>query len=75
MDIWRVLRPQANDREMLIVGRVVVVVMVGVGIAWMPNVQRKFIRIIGQAYSSSMFALPEKFTSVSFEAAFCDILI
>ncbi|XP_066930269.1 sodium/mannose cotransporter SLC5A10-like [Clytia hemisphaerica] len=40
MDIWRVLRPKANDKEMLMVGRVVVVVMVGIGIAWMPNVSQ-----------------------------------
>jgi len=46
MDIWRVVRPKANDREMLIVGRVVVVVMVGIGIAWMPNVSRKSRHVI-----------------------------
>ena len=57
MDIWRVLRPQANDREMLIVGRVVVVAMVGVGIAWIPNVSRKFIRIKGQVYSPPCLSL------------------
>lgn len=42
MDIWRVARPKATEKEMLLVGRCVVVVMVGVGIAWMPNVSREY---------------------------------
>ena len=41
MDIWRVLRPKASNRELLIVGRVVVLVLVAVGIAWIPIVSRK----------------------------------
>lgn len=39
IDIWKVLRPKARDRELLWVGRIVVVALVGVGIAWVPVVQ------------------------------------
>ncbi|XP_069044532.1 sodium/glucose cotransporter 2 [Lepisosteus oculatus] len=39
MDIWTRLRPQARDRELMIVGRVWVLVIVSVSIAWIPVVQ------------------------------------
>jgi len=36
MDVWRMLRPSASDRQVVVVGRVTVVVMCAVGIAWIP---------------------------------------
>ncbi|XP_063159133.1 sodium/glucose cotransporter 2 isoform X1 [Candoia aspera] len=39
MDIYKRLRPQANDKELLIVGRVWILLLVGVSIAWIPVVQ------------------------------------
>ncbi|XP_053116752.1 sodium/glucose cotransporter 2 isoform X5 [Hemicordylus capensis] len=39
MDIYNRLRPQANDKELLIVGRVWILLIVGVSIAWIPVVQ------------------------------------
>jgi len=40
MDIYRVVRPKSKSRELLIVGRLVVLVLVGVGLAWIPVVSR-----------------------------------
>ncbi|XP_055450300.1 sodium/mannose cotransporter SLC5A10 isoform X2 [Psammomys obesus] len=39
MDIWRRLRPCAGERELLLVGRLVIVVLVGVSVAWIPILQ------------------------------------
>ncbi|XP_077170681.1 sodium/glucose cotransporter 2 isoform X2 [Paroedura picta] len=39
MDIYNRLRPQARDKELLIVGRVWILLLVGVSIAWIPLVQ------------------------------------
>nr|KAF6458910.1 solute carrier family 5 member 10 [Rousettus aegyptiacus] len=39
MDIWRQLRPRAGDRELLLVGRLVIVVLIGVSVAWIPVLQ------------------------------------
>ncbi|XP_074198103.1 sodium/mannose cotransporter SLC5A10 isoform X1 [Camelus bactrianus] len=39
MDIWRRLRPQAGERELLLVGRLVIIVLVGVSVAWIPVLQ------------------------------------
>ncbi|XP_038619096.1 sodium/glucose cotransporter 5 isoform X1 [Tachyglossus aculeatus] len=39
MDIWRRLRPGAGERELLLVGRVVTVVLVGVSVVWIPILQ------------------------------------
>ncbi|XP_062994602.1 sodium/glucose cotransporter 2 isoform X1 [Elgaria multicarinata webbii] len=39
MDIYNRLRPQASDQELLIVGRVWILLLVGVSIAWIPVVQ------------------------------------
>nr|XP_060636189.1 sodium/glucose cotransporter 2-like [Anolis sagrei ordinatus] len=39
MDIYNRLRPQAHDKELLIVGRVWILVLVGISIAWIPIVQ------------------------------------
>ncbi|XP_051634082.1 sodium/glucose cotransporter 5 isoform X4 [Manacus candei] len=39
MDIWRKLRPGAGDRELLLVGRVVTVVLVGLSVVWIPILQ------------------------------------
>ncbi|KAG2464615.1 SC5A2 protein, partial [Polypterus senegalus] len=39
MDIWTKIRPQARDRELMIVGRVWVLCIVAVSIAWIPVVQ------------------------------------
>ncbi|XP_054427037.1 sodium/mannose cotransporter SLC5A10 isoform X2 [Pteronotus mesoamericanus] len=39
MDIWRRVRPQAGERELLLVGRLVIVVLIGVSVAWIPVLQ------------------------------------
>ncbi|XP_075415262.1 sodium/mannose cotransporter SLC5A10 isoform X3 [Tenrec ecaudatus] len=39
MDIWRRLRPSAGERELLLVGRLVIVVLIGVSVAWIPILQ------------------------------------
>ncbi|XP_071427655.1 sodium/mannose cotransporter SLC5A10 isoform X4 [Pithys albifrons albifrons] len=39
MDIWRKLRPGASDRELLLVGRVVTVVLVALSVVWIPILQ------------------------------------
>uniref|UniRef100_A0A8C5RFT2 Solute carrier family 5 member 2 n=1 Tax=Laticauda laticaudata TaxID=8630 RepID=A0A8C5RFT2_LATLA len=39
MDIYKRLRPQAKERELLIVGRVWILLLVGISIAWIPVVQ------------------------------------
>ncbi|MEP7270764.1 MAG: sodium:solute symporter [Acidobacteriota bacterium] len=40
MDFYRKLKPQAPERELVRVGRVATVVMVGLGLAWMPFMSR-----------------------------------
>uniref|UniRef100_A0A671EC22 Sodium/mannose cotransporter SLC5A10 n=1 Tax=Rhinolophus ferrumequinum TaxID=59479 RepID=A0A671EC22_RHIFE len=39
MDIWRRLRPRAGEWELLLVGRLVIVVLIGVSVAWIPILQ------------------------------------
>ncbi|XP_036694280.1 sodium/glucose cotransporter 5 isoform X2 [Balaenoptera musculus] len=39
MDIWKWLRPGAGERELLLVGRLVIVVLIGVSVAWIPVLQ------------------------------------
>uniref|UniRef100_A0A287D0A1 Sodium/mannose cotransporter SLC5A10 n=1 Tax=Ictidomys tridecemlineatus TaxID=43179 RepID=A0A287D0A1_ICTTR len=39
MDIWKRLRPWASERELLLVGRLVIVVLIGVSVAWIPILQ------------------------------------
>lgn len=39
MDIWRRIHKGASDAELMIVGRLCVLILVGVGIAWIPVVQ------------------------------------
>uniref|UniRef100_H0VIG4 Sodium/mannose cotransporter SLC5A10 n=1 Tax=Cavia porcellus TaxID=10141 RepID=H0VIG4_CAVPO len=39
MDIWRQLRSRAGERELLLVGRLVIVVLIGVSVAWIPILQ------------------------------------
>ncbi|XP_057570019.1 sodium/mannose cotransporter SLC5A10 isoform X3 [Hippopotamus amphibius kiboko] len=39
VDIWRRLRPGAGERELLLVGRLVVVGLIGVSVAWIPVLQ------------------------------------
>ncbi|XP_044303929.1 sodium/glucose cotransporter 2 isoform X2 [Varanus komodoensis] len=39
MDIYNHLRPQARDKELLIVGRVWILLLVGISIGWIPVVQ------------------------------------
>ncbi|XP_037666151.1 sodium/glucose cotransporter 5 isoform X2 [Choloepus didactylus] len=39
MDVWRRLRPRAGERELLLVGRLVIVALVGVSVAWIPVLQ------------------------------------
>nr|XP_004663153.2 sodium/glucose cotransporter 5 isoform X1 [Jaculus jaculus] len=39
MDIWRRMRPCAGERELLFVGRIVIVILTGVSVAWIPVLQ------------------------------------
>ncbi|XP_021530441.1 sodium/mannose cotransporter SLC5A10 isoform X3 [Aotus nancymaae] len=39
MDIWRRLRPRSGERELLLVGRLVIVALIGVSVAWIPILQ------------------------------------
>uniref|UniRef100_A0A8C3T2I8 Sodium/mannose cotransporter SLC5A10 n=1 Tax=Chelydra serpentina TaxID=8475 RepID=A0A8C3T2I8_CHESE len=39
MDIWRKIRRNAKDRELLLVGRIVTVVLVAVSVVWIPILQ------------------------------------
>ncbi|XP_016052008.1 PREDICTED: sodium/glucose cotransporter 5 isoform X2 [Miniopterus natalensis] len=39
MDVWRRLRPRVSERELLLVGRLVIVVLIGVSVAWIPVLQ------------------------------------
>ncbi|NWW77207.1 SC5AA protein, partial [Climacteris rufus] len=39
MDIWRKLRPGGGDRELLLVGRVVTVLLVALSVVWIPILQ------------------------------------
>ncbi|KAM7538185.1 hypothetical protein Aperf_G00000079452 [Anoplocephala perfoliata] len=39
VDIWKLIRPECSDAEVMIVGRVCVIILVGIGIAWLPIVQ------------------------------------
>ncbi|XP_076092318.1 sodium/glucose cotransporter 4-like [Mytilus galloprovincialis] len=39
MDLWRRIRPHAHERELLIVGRLFIIVLCGVSIAWIPLVR------------------------------------
>ncbi|XP_025090101.1 sodium/glucose cotransporter 4-like [Pomacea canaliculata] len=39
MDIWRRIHKNASEVELMIVGRLCVIILVGVGIAWIPVVQ------------------------------------
>lgn len=51
MDIYKVVRPRASNKELLIVGRLVVCILVVVGLAWIPIVSSKylatFVRVTG----------------------------
>lgn len=40
MDLWTRGRPKASERELLLVGRVFVVVLVGVSVAWIPLIMQ-----------------------------------
>ncbi|XP_065137588.1 sodium/glucose cotransporter 2 [Paramisgurnus dabryanus] len=39
MDIWTRIRPQAKDQELMVVGRVWILCIVGISICWIPVVQ------------------------------------
>ncbi|XP_063791007.1 sodium/mannose cotransporter SLC5A10 [Pseudophryne corroboree] len=39
MDIWRKIRKNANDKELLLVGRIVTVVLVIISVVWIPILQ------------------------------------
>ncbi|XP_071800571.1 sodium/mannose cotransporter SLC5A10-like [Asterias amurensis] len=39
MDIWRRIRPRAHNWELMIVGRLFIVVLLGISIVWIPVVQ------------------------------------
>ncbi|MTV28344.1 sodium/solute symporter, partial [Nitriliruptoraceae bacterium ZYF776] len=39
VDIWRLIRPHCKDAELMIVGRVVVLILVAISLAWIPIVQ------------------------------------
>lgn len=85
VDVWLRLRPQARDREKIIVGRVVVAALVGVSLCWLPivkgfagnqlfvylqNIQSYFAPAI-----SSMFLLGILWTGLTENAAFTGLLV
>lgn len=39
MDIWRRIRPNSKDWELMIVGRVFVIVLVAISIVWIPVIE------------------------------------
>jgi Na+/proline symporter len=39
MDLWRRLRPRVSEREMMVVGRLWILCLVGVSILWLPMLQ------------------------------------
>ncbi|XP_063414642.1 sodium/mannose cotransporter SLC5A10-like [Mytilus trossulus] len=39
MDLWTKIRRKATDRELLIVGKVFIVILVGISVAWIPLIQ------------------------------------
>ena len=39
LDIWRKIRKQAKEHELMIVGRATVLILVGLSIAWIPMVE------------------------------------
>ncbi len=39
IDIWRRIRPQASETELMICGRVFILVMCGISILWIPIIQ------------------------------------
>ncbi|KXJ15910.1 sodium/glucose cotransporter 5 [Exaiptasia diaphana] len=39
VDVWLIFRPSAKEREKLIVGRVVVLLLVGISLVWLPIIQ------------------------------------
>ncbi|XP_064414944.1 sodium/mannose cotransporter SLC5A10 [Latimeria chalumnae] len=39
MDIWKKIRKNANERELLLVGRIVTVILVAVSVVWIPILQ------------------------------------
>ena len=40
LDIWKRIRPQASDRELVFIGKLCVVAMTITGVAWLPVLQR-----------------------------------
>ncbi|XP_013413373.1 sodium/glucose cotransporter 5-like [Lingula anatina] len=84
MDLWRRLRPLAHERELLIVGRVFIVVLCGVSILWIPLVQSSqggtlfnYIQAV-QGYLgtpiSALFLLAIFWKRMTEKGAFCGIL-
>lgn len=64
MDIWQRIRPRAGDREKIIVGRIMVAVLVILGIAWLPFIERggsgrlfRYIQTINFLLGSPMMAI------------------
>ncbi|XP_067859535.1 sodium/mannose cotransporter SLC5A10 [Heptranchias perlo] len=55
MDIWRKIRKDANERELLLVGRIVTVILVAVSLVWIP--------ILQSANSGQLFVYIQSVTS------------
>ncbi|XP_031566572.1 sodium/glucose cotransporter 5-like [Actinia tenebrosa] len=55
VDVWLIFRPKAKEREKLIVGRMVVLLLVGVSLVWLP--------IIQGAHGSQLFVYIQKIQS------------
>ncbi|KAG8145821.1 hypothetical protein E2320_012280, partial [Naja naja] len=55
MDIWRKVRQEASEKELLLVGRVVTVVLVAVSVVWLP--------ILQSSNSSQLFIYIQSVTS------------
>ena len=41
VDVWKICRPKASERELLIVGRAIVCLLVVIGFVWIPVVSSK----------------------------------
>ncbi|XP_072125147.1 sodium/mannose cotransporter SLC5A10-like [Mobula birostris] len=55
MDIWRKIRKDANERELLLVGRIVTVILIAVSLIWIP--------ILQSANSGQLFVYIQSVTS------------
>ncbi|XP_067119196.1 sodium/glucose cotransporter 1-like [Centruroides vittatus] len=58
MDIWATFRKQPTQMELLIVGRIFVLILVGISIAWIPIIQTSQIELFHYIQSISSYLSP-----------------